>query len=83
MGGVNGDQYPCKQYLEIKPTYFGAYSGYCAPQGEFFMGAKLFIMSPLVRNEVIIKKLFRLCENTLFSWQSLADIRMGVECLQN
>ena len=46
------------------------------------MGAKLFIGTPWIRNEGVLKKWFGLCENAWFPWQPIADLTMVV-CLQN
>ena len=53
------------------------------PQGQFFMGAKLFIGTPWMRNEGVLKKIwFGLCVIAWFLWQPIANLRKGV-CLQN
>ena len=41
------------------------------------MGAKLFIGTPSMRNEVVLKDWYGLCENAWFPWQPIADLRMG------
>ena len=55
--------------------------GYLGPTGQFFMGAKLFIGTPYMQNEGVLKKWYRLCENAWFPWQPIVDLRMGI-CLQ-
>ena len=46
------------------------------------MGAKLFIGTPGMRNEGVLKRFwYGLCENAWFPWQPIADSRM-VLCLQ-
>ena len=42
------------------------------------MGAKLFIGTPLMRNEGVQKKIwFGLCEIAWFLWQPIANLRRG------
>ena len=56
--------------------------GYLAPPGQFLMGAKLFIGTPLDAKRRCPQKIwYGLCENAWFPWQPIADLRMGV-CLQ-
>ena len=55
--------------------------GYLAPPGQFFMGAKLFIGTPWMGNEGVLKKnWFGLCEIAWFLCQPKANLRRGV-CL--
>ena len=56
------------------------YLGYCAPQDNFQEGQVVFKES-LNAKQGNPKQLFRLCENVLFSWQPIADLKWG--CLQN
>ena len=52
------------------------------PPGQFFMGAKLFIGTPGMRNKGVLKKFwYWLCENAWLPWQPIADLSMGI-CLQ-
>ena len=53
----------------------------CTPPGQFFMGAKLFIGTPWMGNEGVLKKFwFVLCEIAWFLCQPIANLRRGV-CL--
>ena len=43
----------------------------CTP-GQFFMGAKLFIGTPLMENKVVLKiNRYELCEHAWFPWQQV------------
>ena len=52
--------------------------GYLAHPGQFFMGAKLFIGTPWMGNEGVLKKnWFGLCKIAWFLWQPIANLRRG------
>ena len=53
----------------------------CTP-GQFFMGVKLFIGTPRMRNKVVLKNGYGLFENAWCLWQPIANLSMGV-CQQN
>ena len=56
---------------------------YCAPQGHFFMGAKLFLRNPSMRNKAVLNNnLFWLCVNACIYMANHSGFEVGL-CLQN
>ena len=75
--------YRLMQVKSIAECYTPAFNlGYLAPPGQFFMGTKLFIGTPWMGNEGVLKNWFWICEIAWFLWQLIANLRRGV-CLQN
>ena len=73
----------CSVAVSVLCSYTPASNlGYLAPPpGQFFMGAKLFIGTPWMGNEGVLKKnWFGLCEIAWFLCQPIANLRRWV-CL--
>ena len=65
----NKMQYTCSNSPEANLAYRA---------GHFFMGAKMFIRSPKMRNKAVLKiNLFWLCEKAWVPWQLAAVLAMG------